>query len=52
MLSRWMLRALERRGVDRYTIMTWESRLFSRHYQALLEVAVIAAVLLVLLLLM
>ncbi len=52
MLARWMLRVLARRGVDNYTIMTWESRLFSRHYQALLELGVILAAVLVVLLLM
>jgi hypothetical protein len=40
-----IIRALERRGVERGTIMTWQSRLFSRHHQAWLETAVVIAVL-------
>jgi hypothetical protein len=43
MLANWMLGVLARRGMDRYTIMTWEARLLSRHYQAVLEVVVIGA---------
>lgn len=41
MIARTLLGWLRRCGVDRYTVMTWESRLLARHRQALLEVAVI-----------
>ena len=52
MLSRLVLRALARRGVSYYSIMTWEARLFASHYQALVRVAVIGAILLALIILL
>jgi hypothetical protein len=52
MLSRRVLRALARRGVSYYTIMTWESRLFASHYRALIELAVIGAIVLAMMILL
>jgi hypothetical protein len=43
MIANWMLGVLARRGMDRYTVMTWEARLLSRHYQAVLEAGFIGA---------
>jgi hypothetical protein len=45
-----IIRALEKRGVHRYTIMTWRSRLLSAHHQAVLETIVVIAVLVLVLL--
>lgn len=50
MLVRTVFSMLERRGVDRYTLATWEARYLSSHHQAILETTVIAVVLLLVLL--
>lgn len=41
MLVRSLFRFLEARGVDRYTLATWEAKFLSRHYQSVLEALVI-----------
>jgi hypothetical protein len=51
MLIRTLFRILEARGVDRYTLATWEARYVSRHHQAILEAIVIVVVFLLVLLL-
>lgn len=50
MLYRTVFRILEARGVDRYTLATWEARYLARHHQAILEALVILAVFLLVLL--
>jgi hypothetical protein len=44
MIAYAIVRALQRHGVRRYTIMTWQSRLFARHHRELLEAVVVLAI--------
>jgi hypothetical protein len=44
MITDTIFNALERRGIDRYTLATWRARVLSRHHQAVLETTVIAIV--------